>query len=57
MRTFNGTKSPRVNECSYCGVTPKDQHSNFQSGQCDGVRKGYLRKDENGRLVPTGKEK
>jgi hypothetical protein len=31
-------------------VEKKDQHSIHESGQCDGIRKGYLKK-ENGKLI------
>jgi hypothetical protein len=36
--------------CPVCGISQKDQHSNRESGQCDGIRKGYLKK-ENGKMV------
>jgi hypothetical protein len=38
-----------------CGVEKKDQHSIHESGQCDGIRKGYLKK-ENGKLVQVKQE-
>jgi hypothetical protein len=42
--------------CPICGVEKKDQHSNHESGVCDGIRKDYLKK-ENGKIVQTEKGK
>ena len=42
--------------CPHCGISEKDQHSNHESGVCDGLRKGYLKK-ENGKVVQTEKGK
>ena len=35
---------PQVVACPWCGKNPKDQHSCHESGICDGLRSGKIRK-------------
>lgn len=42
MRDYTVPERGKQTQCPHCGQNPGNEHSLRRSGQCDGIRKGYL---------------